>query len=93
MQRTPCLFQEAAVQQRYMSRALTRSPCDGMINDRQRGEQGTCSQGRFDMKESWDIHALALCIGLFSIFVLPFLRLGSSDARAVESGRFEGLPL
>lgn len=40
MQWTLCLFQEAAVQRKYMSCALTRSVCEGMMNDRQGGSRG-----------------------------------------------------
>lgn len=93
MQWPPRLFQEAAVQQRYMSCASPRSVGDGMMNDC-RGEGGgwrKCSQGRFDMRASWDIHVLALFVSLFPF--LSFCPYGWEFNRNESGhGRFEGLP-
>lgn len=93
------LFQEAGARQRYTSRAplALRVTAWWMIAER---ELRKCSQGRSDMRESWDIHALALFRGLlphsfFFFFCPTILAAESSNMRSFESssGRSEGLPL
>lgn len=73
-----------------------RSPCDGMMNDRQGGEQRTCSRGRFDMREAVNILYIQwLCLLVSFQFCPSVPAAGSLNAMSLGSsrGRFEGLPL